>query len=162
MIKRLIAWLRTWTLQNSYHLIVAVFAPLIAVQLYFQAQTHQLDQIIAWKNSTHELNALAMLYPSTFKDVLYPRSQNPEEVKKLTAAYASLHALEVMYYMRIGREYPPDRLDTFLRAYVEACELRTAWEKPGAQTAFTKKFQDKLSKVIEQDPKECSRGESAT
>ena len=149
-------WIKTRTLQNVYHLVMALFAPFIAVQLYLQVQSHDLDQIIAWKNSTHRLNTLAMQYPTIFKEVLYPRANGPEEVKQLTAAYSSLHALEVMYYMRIGKEFPLDRLDTFLTQYVGACELREAWKKEGAQTAFTQKFQEKLNEVIDRNPnKDC-------
>lgn len=55
-----------------------------------------LEQLIAWKNSALGLNNLALQYPDIFKTVLYPRSESAEEVRQLTAAYSSLHALEVM------------------------------------------------------------------
>ena len=111
-----------------------------------------LDQLIAWKNSALGLNRLAMQYPDIFKEVLYPRAGGPKEVKNMTAAYSSLHALEVMYYMREKEEQSSDRLEVFLRAYVDSPELRAAWKKDGAQTAFTRKFQQRLNEVIDKYP----------
>lgn len=140
------------TLQNAYYIIVSIFAPLIAVQLYFQARSNKRDQIIAWKNSAHGLNEMAMQYPGVFRKVLYPRAKDREEVQKYTSAYSSLHALEVMYHMRKDEERQSDRLDIFLREYVESKELRDAWKVDAAQTAFTKEFQDKLNEVIAKNP----------
>ena len=58
-----------------------------------------------------------------------------------TAAYASLHALEVMYYMRIGRAFRA--LGYIPRMSRPARSVGKAWR------AFTKKFQDKLCEVQE-------------
>lgn len=123
-----------------------------AVQLKQQEQRHKADQIIAWKNSALGLNEFAMQYPDIFRKVLYPLAKDPEEVQKYTSAYSSLHALEVMYYMRKDEERTGNRLDIFLREYVASHELRNAWKVDAAQTAFTKKFQEKLNKVIEENP----------
>lgn len=123
-----------------------------AVQLEQQEKRHKADQIIAWKNSALGLNEFAMKYPAIFKDVLYPRAKDAAEVQKYTSAYSSLHALEVMYYMRRDEERESDRLDIFLREYVSSHELRNAWKVDAAQTAFTKEFQEKLNAVIEKYP----------
>ena len=140
------------TLQNIYYVTVTIFAPLILAQLYLQARNNRHGQIIAWKNSALGLNNLAMLYPDIFRKVLYPRAKNAEEVQKFTSAYSSLHALEVMYYMRKHEERKSNRLDIFLREYVESHELRTAWKADAASTAFTQEFQDKLNEVITNHP----------
>ena len=139
--------------------VLAVSARAIWVQLHQQAaqlkqqeQRHKADQIIAWKNSALGLNEFAMQYPGVFRKVLYPRAKDREEVQKYTSAYSSLHALEVMYYMRKDEEQQSDRLDIFLREYVSSKELRNAWKVDAAQTAFTKEFQEKLNAVIEKYP----------
>jgi len=144
-------------LETVYYTAMSISVPLIAVQLYFQARRQKRDQIIAWKTSALELNRLAMQYPRTFRRVLYPKSEDADQVIRLTSAYSSLHALEVMYHMRKGQEWRPDRLDTFLREYVWSEELRDAWGNPAAQTAFTKEFQKKLNKVIIDNPLPAER-----
>ena len=112
-----------------------------------------LDQLIAWKNSALGLNNLAMQYPDIFKEVLYPRSKDAAEVQKYTSAYSSLHALEVMYYMRKDEEKGEgSRLNDFLRQYVASYELRDAWKADAASTAYTKEFRDRLNDVIEKNP----------
>ncbi len=132
--------------------VLVVSARAIWWQLRQQEQRHHTDQKIAWKNSALELNKLAMAYPDIFRKVLYPRTKNTEEVQKYTSAYSSLHALEVMYYMRKDEEQGTDRLDTFLREYVDSQELRAAWRVEAAHTAFTKEFQEQLNAIIDKYP----------
>ena len=99
--------------------------------------------MIAWKTSLHSLNRLAMEYPETFHKVLYPGADNADHVRELTAAYASLHALEAIYYMRKG-EYPQPRLEAFLTEYVRGADMRKAWAVQEAHDAFTAEFQTRL------------------
>ena len=106
----------------------------------------KLDQLVAWKTSLHSLNQLAMQDPETFNEVLYPEAKNKDEVRQLTAAYASSHALEVIYYMRRDEETPPDRLDAFLRQYVAGSQMRNAWKVEAAHAAFTGEFQKKRTR----------------
>ena len=144
-------WLQAETIQTLQLGVLTISAIVIVLQLYQQAQKHKLDQLIAWKTSLHSLNRLVMENPVTFKSVLYPNANGPEHVKQLTAAYASLHALEVIYYMRKGEEFPPERLDAFLREYVAGKDLKAAWRIGAAHTAFTEEFQNKLNEIIEVD-----------
>ena len=125
---------------------------MILKQLRQQDERHYADRVIAWKNSALGLNQFAMRYPEVFKKVLYPMSKDADEVMQVTAAYSSLHALEVMYYMRKDEEDQPDRIDVFLREYVASHELRKAWTVEAAQTAFTKEFQERLNNVINRNP----------
>ena len=133
-------------------------------QLRQQEQRHQTDQRIAWKTSALELNKLAMAYPEIFRKVLYPRTKDAEEVQKFTSAYSSLHALEIMYYMRknegdrLGEKQESDRLDIFLREYVSSHELREAWKVDAAQMAFTKEFQERLNAIIDKHPLKDGEG----
>ena len=152
------------TVQILTLVVLAVSAGAIWWQLRQQEQRHQTDQMIAWKTSALELNKLAMAYPEIFRKVLYPRTKNAEAVQKFTSAYSSLHALEVMYYMRKDEERPPgekqesDRLDIFLREYVASHELREAWKVDAAQMAFTKEFQERLNAIIDQHPLKDGEG----
>ena len=76
-------------------------------------EQHELDRLIAWKTSVQEVNHLIFGAPKTFRKVLYPEAGTDEEVKELTAAYASLHALEVIYYMRKDDKDDTERLQDF-------------------------------------------------
>lgn len=57
-----------------------------------------------------------------------------------------------MHYMRKDEEYPPERLDAFLKEYIASPELRAAWKIDAAPTAFTREFQERLNQVTDQNP----------
>lgn len=159
-IKNLLMWRpRIRTTQYLQLIVLIVSACAIGWQLYQQSKTNKIDQLIAWKSAIQGLNQLAMEYPVIFHTVLYPKAEGPYQVKQLTAAYSSLHALEVMYYMRKDEETPPERLDIFLREYVAGCTLREAWKVDAAHTAFTKDFREKLNEIITRNPKDCPKKE---
>lgn len=157
-------WWTSLTVQSLTLVVLIVSVIAIMWQLNQQEQRHQTDQLIAWKTSTLELNKLAMEYPEIFRKVLYPRAKNAEAVQKFTSAYSSLHALEIMYYMRKTAKHPPgdnqesDRLDIFLREYVASHELREAWKVDAAQMAFTKEFQERLNAIIDKNPLKDGEG----
>ena len=157
-------WWTSLTVQSLTLVALIVSVIVIMWQLRQQEQRHKTDQLIAWKTSALELNKLAMAYPEIFRKVLYPRTKDAEEVQKFTSAYSSLHALEVMYYMRKDEKRPPgekqesDRLDIFLREYVASHELREAWKVDAAQMAFTKEFQERLNAIIDQHPLKDGEG----
>ena len=119
-----------------------------AEQLNRQADQHQLDRLIAWKTSIQGINGLIMQNPETFIPVLYPDEKNLEKAKRLTATYASLHALEVIYYMRKDEEYPPDQLTEFLRSYVAGDDFKELWSLAAYRAAFTKEFQQQLNDIL--------------
>ena len=141
-------WTRSEIILALQLLALAGSALLILNQLRQQTQKQRIDRLIAWKASLHSLNQLAMQYPETFK-LLYP-GKTKEEVRDLTAAYASLHALEVIYYMR-KEEFPPPLLEKFLAAYVSGDDMQKAWEIPASHSAFTNEFQYKLNEVISEE-----------
>ena len=130
--------------------VLAVSAGVIIAQLRQQTRQLKTDQLIAWKTSLHSLNRLAMEHPATFKKVLYPKAKDADHVQELTAAYASLHALEAIYYMRENEKYPPPRLDAFLAEYVAGDEIKKAWAVSAAHDAFTDEFQKRLTEVIKE------------
>lgn len=85
----------------------------------------------------------------TFGAVLYP-GEPLDRVKELTAAYASIHALETIYHTRQDEESSSDKglFDEFLRLYVSSEEIRTAWSYEPARQAFTTAFQEKRNNLM--------------
>ena len=118
-------------------------------QIMQQNEQHRLDRLIAWKTSLHQINQLIMDKPKTFIPVLYPKAKTTEEAERRTAAYASLHALEVIYYMRKDEETSQSkRLDEFLTGYVAGKDFRELWALAAYRVAFTQEFQDKLNNIF--------------
>ena len=140
-------WLLTYAPLIQLVVLIAT-AIFVMRQMYQQGEQLRANQLIAWKRSLHDLNQMAIGAPDIFKQVLYKNAKDKKEVERLTAAYASLHALEAIYYMRKDEEFPPERLEAFLRQYVSSDEMRSAWKVEAAHAAFTREFQDKLDEII--------------
>lgn len=118
-------------------------------QLLQSRERRQLDRLIAWKSALQEINALILDHPAVFVPVLYPTVVNEEEAKRLTATYASLHALEIIYLMRKEKEEEPD-LHNFIKSYVSGEHFRSLWAQQAYRVAFTKEFQDELQKTFQE------------
>ena len=116
-------------------------------QLYQTRSKHHLDRLIAWKSSIQDINQLIIEHAQIFSPVLYP-NEKQEKVERLTAAYASLHTLEVIYYMRKEDEYPPDRLKEFLVHYVSSEAFYDLWQFAQYRAAFTLEFQNQLNDIL--------------
>ena len=109
---------------------------------------HELDRLIAWKTSVQEVNHLIFGDPETFRKVLYPKAETDEEVRMLTAAYSSLHALEVIYYMRKDDEGDTGRLQDFLKEYVSSGAFKNMWANDAFRAAFSEDFRKAIGKHI--------------
>ena len=126
---------------------------------------HTLDRLIAWKSSTQQINSLILQDPAAFRPVLYPTMTTDEEVKSITAAYASLHTLEVIYMSRKKPEikvFPWTRdankiLSEFVESYVLAGDksksesgnqFRKLWEQDVYRQAFGPEFRDELTRIF--------------
>lgn len=118
-------------------------------QLLQARERRQLDRLIAWKSAVQEINALILDHPAVFVPVLYPTVKNEEEAKSTTATYASLHALEIIYFMRKEKE-EEHQLHNFIKSYVSGEHFRTLWDKPAYHVAFTQEFQCELQKTFQE------------
>lgn len=132
-------------------LILILTGAAILWQLQQTRKQHHLDRLIAWKSSVQTINQLIVGHAALFSKVLYPR-QPQEKVEQLTAAYASLHALEVIYYMRKEDEYPPDRLKEFLVSYVASDAFAELWQFAQYRVAFTQEFQQQINDILGRRP----------
>lgn len=112
------------------------------------SKQHDLDRLIAWKTSVQEVNHLIFRDPETFRKVLYPEAETDEEVKELTAAYASLHALEVIYYMRKDDKDDAKRLQDFLKGYVKSDAFKNMWGNKAFRAAFSGDFRKEIGGYI--------------
>lgn len=110
--------------------------------------TEDLDRLIAWKTSVQEVNHLIFGDPETFRKVLYPEAETDEEVRELTAAYASLHALEVIYYMRKDDKDDAKRLQDFLKGYVKSDAFKNMWRNKAFRAAFSEDFRKEIGGYI--------------
>lgn len=128
-------------------LILTATGLMIFWQLRETAKQNYLDRIISWKNSVQNINTLIINNAALFGEVLYP-GRNQKEIERLTAAYASLHALEVIYYMRKEDEYPPYRLREFLVSYVASDAFAELWKFAQYRVAFTQEFQEEINKIL--------------
>ena len=112
------------------------------------SEQHELDRLIAWKTSVQGVNQLIFGDPETFRKVLYPEADTDEKVRELTAAYASLHALEVIYYMRRDDERDEKRLQDFLKGYVRSDAFRDMWANDAFRAAFSGEFRQAIGGYI--------------
>ena len=143
--------------------IVLVFAAIFGgKQIKIIEEQNRLSRIVAWKSSIQEVNDLILKYPDVFHPVLFPPLESEKEVKKTTAAYASLHALETIYHMRMSeaqnkkKEKGEDQkeeieeINGFLQSYISGSNpIKDLWkENKTSHSAFTKEFQDVITKIV--------------
>ena len=138
---------------NVFALIECVILAFIAVggwrELSDLREQHRLERLIAGKTSVQEVNDLILKdREAIFVDVLYPGM--PEgKAKKLTAAYASLHALEVLYLMQIA-DSPEDTpaFDKFLGEYLTNPAFHELWAFENFRLAFGRQFRKAVNEHI--------------
>ena len=129
-------------------LILAVAAIAAWRQLKKMNERNDLDRLIAWKASVQEVNHLIFGDPATFRKVLYPEAATDDDVRELTATYASLHALEVIYYMRKDDDSETERLQDFLKQYVSGEPFHKMWRNDAFRAAFSEDFRKAIGGFI--------------
>ena len=140
--------------------VVLVFAAVFGgKQIKIIEEQNRLSRIVGWKSSIQEVNDLILKYPDIFHPVLFPPLESEGEVKTTTAAYASLHALETIYHMRMSEaqnkkekgEEEKKEISEFLQSYISGSgPIKDLWKKnKTSHSAFTKEFQDVISKIVD-------------
>lgn len=127
-------------------------------QLNSLHRQHELERLIAGKDSVQGVNELILEDTgTTFANLLFPGKEK-EDAKQNIAAYASLHGMEVLYLMHLedmeDSEDPKEEEDAFknfLQVYL-ANENLSQWWKANKilHPAFGKEFRAVVEEIIEQ------------
>ena len=151
---------------NVFALIECVILAFIAVGGWLQLTSlqtqHRLERLFTGKSSVQRVNDLILRdygdsrddKENAFMEVLFP-GMDPAEARKITAGYASLHAMEVLYLMNLT-DNPENQKDfrEFLREYLKNPEIRKWWGQETLHLAFGKGFREVVTQSIDQIDKE--------
>ena len=134
------------TLQALILIIAGIFA---YVQLRQAAEQQQRGRLVAWKNSVQGICEDILKHPETYVPLLYGEGADKKQSMKFVAAFASLHSLETIYFMRKDEQVPPKDLQKFVETFITTSnDFQEFWRNETFRPAFTLEFQKEVNTIL--------------
>ena len=134
------------TIQTLIFIVTGLF---VYVQLTQAAEQQKRDRLVAWKNSVQQICQDILKHPKPYIPLLYGEEADEEQSKKFVAAFASLHSLETIYFMRKDEEVPPTDLRKFVEGFITTSDdFQNFWRNEAFRPAFTLEFQKEVNSIL--------------
>lgn len=132
--------------QTGIFIVTGLF---VYVQLTQASKQNERDRLVAWKNSVQQICQDILRHPEPYIPLLYGEGIEKKQAEKFVAAFASLHSLETIYFMRKDEQVPPTDLRKFVEAFITTSDdFQSFWRNEAFRPAFTLEFQKEVNSIL--------------